>query len=73
MKVPPKRKGNVALLAGAGVLPVASMKVPPKRKGNRNGCLCSAERTERLNESPSQKEGKSNQVESLNSVTGMPQ
>ena len=59
MKVPPKRKGNSLSLRGCRAAPFpASMKVPPKRKGNvpqwrhlqRRSCL---------NESPSEKEGKS--------------
>ena len=61
MKVPPKRKGNHAGAAARRsplVSHEASMKVPPKRKGNfhRSGASQSAIR--RLNESPSEKEGK---------------
>ena len=59
MKVPPKRKGNLGRLNrqqrhGR----CASMKVPPKRKGNASLITASAGATERLNESPSEKEGK---------------
>ena len=39
--------------------PAASMKALPKRKGNCNLLLQPALQTVRLNESPSQKEGKS--------------
>ena len=35
------------------------MKVPPKRKGNRSVVILSDEFFDRLNESPSEKEGKS--------------
>ncbi|OHQ16625.1 hypothetical protein HMPREF2712_08085 [Rothia sp. HMSC064F07] len=57
MKVPPKRKGNVQLLAASVHMQKPSMKVPPKRKGNLvlawvRSALPS------LNESPSEKEGK---------------
>ena len=58
MKVPPKRKGNGVPKAVVARKLGASMKVPPKRKGN-------AHRPEEpdhgigLNESPSEKEGKS--------------
>ena len=59
MKVPPKRKGN----AKAGPLSIgpgdASMKVPPKRKGNFGAPLSYAPELACLNESPSEKEGKS--------------
>ena len=34
MKVPPKRKGNLAARSSVLSLVVPSMKVPPKRKGN---------------------------------------
>ena len=58
MKVPPKRKGNPEPLPPPPmVLSGASMNVPPKRKGNsadETGSLVAA----RLNESPSEKEGK---------------
>ena len=37
----------------------ASMKVPPKRKGNRVRGACIGDALQRLNESPSEKEGKS--------------
>ena len=58
MKVPPKRKGNLERiqLSNGRVLP--SMKVPPKRKGNASLTLDSLKNTT-LNESPSEKEGKS--------------
>ena len=39
-------------------LPRASMKVPPKRKGNAGAALVYALHVSRLNESPSEKEGK---------------
>ena len=61
MKVPPKRKGNDAVLAGTATITAPSMKVPPKRKGN-----CSLRPPPKpgspLNESPSEKEGKSKQT-----------
>ena len=58
MKVPPKRKGNTKADGTHLTYGEASMKVPPKRKGNIKAsvavdyALC-------LNESPSEKEGKS--------------
>ena len=61
MKVPPKRKGNGLLLLVHLLLLEPSMKVPPKRKGNpalAGGLLHSVAA---LNESPSEKEGKSPQ------------
>ena len=58
MKVPPKRKGN-AVRAGRRLVYIgASMKVPPKRKGNA-GCAENQSAAQSLNESPSEKEGKS--------------
>ena len=45
----------------------ASMKVPPKRKGNWRACRSGRWRAGRLNESPSQKEGKSARVFDLDS------
>ena len=47
MKVPPKRKGNLAVGERECMLRIASMKVPPKRKGNlssscRRGILLEA-------------------------------
>ena len=60
MKVPPKRKGNAR-----GVYPCGtsfgdpSMKVPPKRKGNVVAVCVKVEKIGALNESPSEKEGKS--------------
>ena len=57
MKVPPKRKGNDAHDACDGDVGGASMKVPPKRKGNFKALFVGVEYF-RLNESPSQKEGK---------------
>ena len=62
MKVPPKRKGN---LDGdiSYRLPVdPSMKVPPKRKGNGIMLLVVIVQWCTLNESPSEKEGKSKTV-----------
>ena len=56
MKAPPKRKGNEATL-GIFLKYDASMKAPPKRKGNVIGALA-LEEFVRLNESPSEKEGK---------------
>ena len=58
MKVPPKRKGNnlAAIYQRAGHR--TSMKVPPKRKGNAAAALEKLD-TSHLNESPSEKEGKS--------------
>ena len=57
MKVPPKRKGNDAVILGVHSESDASMKVPPKRKGNHL-LLFRGVRGGRLNESPSEKEGK---------------
>ena len=57
MKVPPKRKGNFAAQLPACQAMSASMKVPPKRKGNVVGAG-RASSVLRLNESPSEKEGK---------------
>ena len=59
MKVPPKRKGNCCVVLcddfpGFG----PSMKVPPKRKGN-HACSRAVLLPISLNESPSEKEGKS--------------
>ena len=59
MKVPPKRKGNVGCSVRGAEPCVASMKVPPKRKGNRASSSYSQLTTGGLNESPSEKEGKS--------------
>ena len=59
MKVPPKRKGNPQNLGGGGGQLKASMKVPPKRKGNPSGAAALLGCALRLNESPSEKEGKS--------------
>ena len=57
MKALPKRKGNVALFIFTARKNDASMKALPKRKGNP--CSSSTALTVlRLNESPSQKEGK---------------
>ena len=58
MKVPPKRKGNSPLLSEFAESIIASMKVPPKRKGNSRVAAVSVMFTG-LNESPSEKEGKS--------------
>ena len=58
MKVPPKRKGNVKVVGGESQRVSASMKVPPKRKGNRGFQTGALFPHERLNESPSEKEGK---------------
>ena len=57
MKAPPKRKGNPEQGARLAGLCPASMKAPPKRKGN--AVLQKTKYDERrLNESPSEKEGK---------------
>ena len=58
MKVPPKRKGNSRNPDQAQESEKASMKVPPKRKGNALSAALSGLAQERLNESPSEKEGK---------------
>ena len=58
MKVPPKRKGNNPAQRGRLCDGQASMKVPPKRKGNVDISLKTASK-DSLNESPSEKEGKS--------------
>ena len=59
MKVPPKRKGNFALVGIFLHDVFASMKVPPKRKGNASAAAMTDAATINLNESPSEKEGKS--------------
>ncbi len=58
MKVPPKRKGNSKTASFGSHVKKPSMKVPPKRKGNRSAG-CRPRVVEALNESPSEKEGKS--------------
>ena len=58
MKVPPKRKGNGFQDEPPGAPYGASMKVPPKRKGNI-GVASTLGLSICLNESPSEKEGKS--------------
>ena len=60
MKVPPKRKGNGYRPCYTSIADNPSMKVPPKRKGNfaARGRL-PVLLTWSLNESPSEKEGKS--------------
>ena len=58
MKVPPKRKGNVDEVTEPADL-FASMKVPPKRKGNPTPSNVQKISVNGLNESPSEKEGKS--------------
>ena len=58
MKVPPKRKGNMVSGSRPHTRIFASMKVPPKRKGNVQ-LYYGARKLSRLNESPSEKEGKS--------------
>ena len=60
MKVPPKRKGNNPVPDGGSIQTLASMKVPPKRKGNPVGSWVAVPFF-RLNESPSEKEGKCGQ------------
>ena len=57
MKAPPKRKGNWLSGLERGRPAVASMKAPPKRKGNF-GQFAGRGGLGRLNESPSEKEGK---------------
>ena len=59
MKVPPKRKGNPRISGGGGGMFKASMKVPPKRKGNKSFRSAQEILDLGLNESPSEKEGKS--------------
>ena len=61
MKVPPKRKGNQPVQGAPGCGCRPSMKVPPKRKGNE-GIQRGANRLHTLNESPSEKEGKSTAI-----------
>ena len=58
MKVPPKRKGNWALIPRNRIVLTPSMKVPPKRKGNPGQRRLRGQRLCTLNESPSEKEGK---------------
>ena len=73
MKVPPKRKGNANFSARPFRLKFPSMKVPPKRKGNLHlpgeGYLPYRS----LNESPSEKEGKSDLVDSVVRYYMLPQ
>ena len=60
MKVPPKRKGNFPPAAWSSTLSLRpSMKVPPKRKGNHDTVNDTHGDKRALNESPSEKEGKS--------------
>ena len=59
MKVPPKRKGNALGVFEQVALCQASMKVPPKRKGNIPAAEPVHWSPPGLNESPSEKEGKS--------------
>ena len=58
MKAPPKKEGKMSTESVDVVTGEASMKALPKRKGK---CLCCAESQSvvSLNESPSEKEGKS--------------
>ena len=58
MKVPPKKEGKCPPRTGWVASPPASMKALPKRKGNIQS-EPSRSRHHRLNESPSEKEGKS--------------
>ena len=58
MKVPPKRKGNLIVRKVRETHHFPSMKVPPKRKGNRERIIQGLKLAP-LNESPSEKEGKS--------------
>ena len=58
MKALPKRKGNLFLFGVLVSLWWASMKALPKRKGNRPAAYRPARAHARLNESPSEKEGK---------------
>ena len=58
MKAPPKRKGNWMANAQFANRRGASMKAPPKRKGNPGRWSSTATSPARLNESPSEKEGK---------------
>ncbi len=59
MKVPPKRKGNIRPDRNGDGLIAPSMKVPPKRKGNTLVPTQQRRPELPLNESPSEKEGKS--------------
>ena len=59
MKVPPKRKGNCLNSFVRDFHFEPSMKVPPKRKGNLVATVPFAQLDMPLNESPSEKEGKS--------------
>ena len=65
MKVPPKRKGNAGPVVEAAAINVASMKVPPKRKGNTKRRSPPKHQLRSLNESPSEKEGKSETLDSF--------
>ena len=69
MKVPPKRKGNVPTEHATAKYAPASMKVPPKRKGNLPPGQYTARFKIGLNESPSEKEGKSVTIEEYNGAT----
>ena len=73
MKVPPKRKGNHDVATGCSQRCDPSMKVPPKRKGNPVGTSCTFTMRETLNESPSEKEGKSLAASSRSSLVIAPQ
>ena len=59
MKAPPKRKGNERRLYQLLHAVKPSMKAPPKRKGNPPSVSATSSKRMSLNESPSEKEGKS--------------
>ena len=59
MKALLKRKGNVMNIWRIGMVKTASMKALLKRKGNTGSRLDLGLHLVRLNESPSEKEGKS--------------
>lgn len=73
MKAPPKRKGNEGSNHQDQAGDEASMKVPPKRKGNWWRYPTQQAHKGALNESPSQKEGKSQNIHQTHWVQEVPQ
>ena len=69
MKVPPKRKGNINHKRSVEMFSNPSMKVPPKRKGNAADESHADAPHATLNESPSEKEGKSISSRTSNTPT----
>ena len=73
MKALPIRKGNLPLSAPFAPSESASMKAFPKRKGNSWRWSFRGRYGPRLNESPSEKEGKCGAAIALVVMKGMPQ